>query len=273
MTKRMPTTLCLVAFALAANPCGAGDQTPAVKPLAHAHAHNDYLHRRPLRDALDHGFTSVEADIFLIDGKLLVAHDEKDVRPERTLMGLYLDPLRELARRNGGWVFDKGRSVLLLIDVKSEAESTYAALHGILSEYRDILTSVEDGKFEAKAVTVVVSGNRAIETIAAQKKRYAAIDGRFLDLESTLPAHLIPLISDNWQKHFKWTGDGPIADAEREKLHAIVKQAHERGRRVRLWATPEAPAVWKELLAAGVDLINADDLQGLENYLRHAGKE
>jgi len=32
-------------------------------PLIPAHAHNDYLHARPLLDALDHGFCSVEADI------------------------------------------------------------------------------------------------------------------------------------------------------------------------------------------------------------------
>jgi hypothetical protein len=273
MTKPMPAVVCFVAFALAPNPCRAGDQTLAVKPLAHAHAHNDYLHERPLRDALDHGFTSVEADVFLVDSQLLVAHDEKDVRPERTLTALYLDPLRERARRNGGWVFDKGRPFTLLIDVKSEAEPTYAALHRILTEYKGILTTVDDGKLEIKAVTIIVSGNRAIETIAAQKKRYAAIDGRFSDLDSTHPAHLIPFISDNWQKHFQWTGNGPFPDAEREKLRAIVKQAHERGRRVRLWATPESPVVWKELLAAGVDLINTDDLQGFEDYLCHAGKE
>ena len=35
----------------------------AVIPLARAHAHNDYLHPRPMLDALDAGFTSVEADI------------------------------------------------------------------------------------------------------------------------------------------------------------------------------------------------------------------
>jgi glycerophosphoryl diester phosphodiesterase len=268
MTKPMRATVCLVAFVLAANPCRAGDQTSAVKPLAHAHAHNDYLHRRPLRDALDHGFMSVEADIFLVDGQLLVAHDEKDVRPERTLTGMYLDPLRERSRANGGWVFDKGRPFTLLIDIKSEAEATYAALHIVLADYSDLLTTVDDGKLETKAVTIIVSGNRAIESISAQERRYAAIDGRFSDLDSAHRAHLIPLISDNWQKHFQWTGDGPFPDAEREKLHAIVKQAHERGRRVRLWATPEGPAVWKELLSAGVDLINTDDLEGLDDYLR-----
>src|SRR4051794_2449732 len=66
-------------------------------PLVHAHAHNDYEHARPLLDALDNGFCSVEADIHLVDGKLLVAHDRAHVRPDRTLQSLYLDPLRERA--------------------------------------------------------------------------------------------------------------------------------------------------------------------------------
>ena len=83
----------------AASPCPAragrrpGTAAPARYPLRHAHAHNDYEHPRPLLDALDHGFTSVEADVFLVDGQLLVAHDPADLDPARTLESLYLDPL------------------------------------------------------------------------------------------------------------------------------------------------------------------------------------
>ena len=33
-------------------------------------------------------------------------------------------------------------------------------------------------------------------------------------------------------------------------------------------ATPDDPAVWRELADAGVDLLNADDLAGLERFLR-----
>src|SRR5262249_28110050 len=73
----------------------------APRPLRHAHAHNDYEHKRPLFDALECRFCSVEADVWLVDGKLLVAHDRNQVKPERTLQSLYLDPLRERARRNG----------------------------------------------------------------------------------------------------------------------------------------------------------------------------
>ena len=70
-------------------------ENAAVVPLPQAHAHNDYEHARPLFDALDHGFCSIEADIWLVDDQLLVAHDFDKVSPERTLQGLYLDPLLE----------------------------------------------------------------------------------------------------------------------------------------------------------------------------------
>ena len=47
------------------------------KLLTNAHAHNDYEHTHPLADALEQGFCSIEADIHLVNGKLLVAHDLK----------------------------------------------------------------------------------------------------------------------------------------------------------------------------------------------------
>jgi hypothetical protein len=240
----------------------------SVKPLAAAHAHNDYLHERPLFDALDHGFTSVEADVFLVEGKLLVAHDVTGLRPDRTLAALYLDPLRKRIRDRHGWTFDKGRTLTLLIDIKSDAETTYAALHGVLSEYAEILTTVADGVLETKGVTVIISGNRPREAIARQKLRYAGIDGRLTDLDSIVPANLLPLISDNWKNHFTWNGQGAFPAGERDQLNALVKQAHAKGRRIRFWATPESTAVWRELRAAEVDLINTDDLDGLQKFLK-----
>jgi hypothetical protein len=98
------------------------------------HAHNDYEHARPLLDALEQGFFSVEADIHLVDGKLLVAHDRAGVRPERTLEALYLEPLARRVKENGGQVYPGGRGFVLLVDIKTEAESTYAALDKVLGE-------------------------------------------------------------------------------------------------------------------------------------------
>jgi hypothetical protein len=62
-------------------------------PLPKAFAHNDYWHNRPLYDALDHGFLNVEADIYLRDDELLVAHILPSFQKRRTLEQLYLKPL------------------------------------------------------------------------------------------------------------------------------------------------------------------------------------
>jgi hypothetical protein len=245
-------------------------QPARVKALHHAHAHNDYLHERPLLDALDRGFASVEADVFLVDGRLLVAHTVLGLDPERTLETLYLDPLRERLRAGGGKLFADGTSLTLLVDLKADGEATYRALAKTLAQYDDIITVVRDGRLEQKPVTVIVSGERPRETIAADKVRYVGIDGRLGDLDSKLPSHLLPLISDNWSNHFKWRGEGNMPPAEKEKLAAIVEQAHAAGRRVRFWAAPDRPAIWRQLHAAGVDLINTDDLDGLAEFLRDA---
>src|SRR5260221_9689444 len=129
----------------------AAKETPAPRPLPRAHAHNDYEHTRPLADALDQGFCSVEADIHLIQGHLLVAHDPRALRPERSLQALYLDPLKKRITENGGRVYRDGPSVTLMIDVKSDAAQSYAALKETLKPYESILTVFREGKIEPGA--------------------------------------------------------------------------------------------------------------------------
>jgi hypothetical protein len=51
----------------------------------------------------------------------------------------------------------------------------------------------------------------------------------------------------------------------------MVERAHQQGRRLRLWGAPDHIAAWKELLDAGVDLINTDDLEGLRDFLIRSG--
>jgi len=259
------TVLSLLAIAQLA--AGQSEPTKPVKPLPQAHAHNDYEHPRPLFDALDHGFCSVEADIWLTPQGMLVAHDRNDLKPERTLQKLYLDPLRKRTKQNGGRVYRDGPPFYLLIDVKTAADETYAALDRILAEYDDILSVTSGGKAEQKAVTVILSGNRAIEAITKQPVRYVAIDGRPENLQSNELAALVPWISANWTLLFTWKGAGPMPAEEQRKLRELVGKAHDQGRKVRFWATPENEAVWVELTAAGVDYINTDKLAELHKFL------
>ena len=241
-------------------------------PLVRAHAHNDFEHQVPLFDALEHGFTSIEVDIHLVGGELSVAHDIDEVQPGRTLISLYLDPLRQRITDYGGRVYLRGPQITLLIDIKTEAEPTYLALRSILEEYQDIFTVFGPSGVIEGPILAIVSGNRPRGLMKSESVRYAAYDGRMEDLGSADPASFIPLISDKWTDIFTWEGIGPMPEQERKTLRDIVERAHLEARRVRFWATPDNPstardAVWLELLEAGVDLINTDDLQGLQRFL------
>ncbi len=99
-----------------------------------------------------------------------------------------------------------------------------------------------------------------------------------LYVKSEAPADLMPLISDNWNSHFSWKGVGEMPDAERRKLSQVVQTAHGKGRRVRFWATPDKPSparesLWRELVSAGVDMLNTDDLEGLQQFLLANGAD
>ena len=50
-----------------------------------------------------------------MDGQLLVAHDMEDVQEGLTLQSLYLDPLRERVKQNGGRVYPDGPGFTLFI--------------------------------------------------------------------------------------------------------------------------------------------------------------
>ncbi|MDQ4109944.1 MAG: phosphatidylinositol-specific phospholipase C/glycerophosphodiester phosphodiesterase family protein [Actinomycetota bacterium] len=242
-------------------------------PHPQAHAHNDYEHERPLLDALEHGFTSVEADVWLVDGELLVAHDAEDLAPTRTLEGLYLAPLKKLVSGKGRDVYPGYDGTFqLLIDIKNTGEATYAAIEKELGGYEELFTRYENGTVKDGPVEAVISGDRPLETMRRATERLSFYDGRMSDLHSGIPASLMPLVSDNWTKVFVWQGIGPMPETERRKLHEIVDHAHAQGYRVRFWATPDTDgpareAVWTELLAAGVDHINTDDLAALDAFL------
>ncbi|RPJ56822.1 MAG: hypothetical protein EHM23_22450 [Acidobacteria bacterium] len=260
----------MISFVLLSGGTFAQTVSNANQWLVQAHSHNDYRHSRPLLDALDRGFCSVEADVFLVNGQLLVAHDEDEIRPERSLRSLYLEPLAARLRKQAGPAAVPACPLTLLIDVKSEAESAWKALALVLREYRDILTVFEGEKVRWGALTVIISGNRAASLMMAEKERYAGVDGRLSDVDLGLKPVLMPLLSDDWTRYFNWSGQGPILPKERDQLKYMVEKAHSRGYRVRFWGAPDTPAGWALLKDAAVDYINTDDLDGLSKFLKGA---
>ena len=248
---------------------GCGLQSKEKALIIPAHAHNDYEHTRPLLDALDYKFKSIEADVFSIGDSLFIAHDSNQIRSGKTLRKLYLDRLKIMVTKNNGSVYGEGTELILLIDIKDNGLRTYKLLHQILESYKGMLTSYNSGIKNPGSIAVIVSGNRPFEYMQNQVVRYAGYDGRISDLDSGISASLMPLVSDNWQRHFKWNGVGRMPATEKDKLLLIVQKTHENGYILRFWATHDKPgierdAVWNELKNAHVDLIGSDDLKGLQ---------
>ena len=254
----------------AAWPCDAESAKPAADPapLVRAHAHNDYYHKRPLLDALASGFCSVEADVFLKDDTLLVAHSRFELKKERTLESLYLAPLAKRVKANGGSVYKTKAPFHLMIDFKTDGPATYTALKPLLEKYRSMLTAFTSDTTQPGAVTIVISGSRPRAAMEKDTARLAGYDGRLGDLGKAESRHFMPWISDSWRSHFKWRGKGGLSAREQAKLANIVKSAHANGQKIRFWAAPDTPAAWEVYHRAGVDFINTDHLENLAEFLR-----
>lgn len=228
----------------------------ASRPILHSH--NDYLRERPLHQALDHGFRSVEADVFLIDGELRVAHERENTRPGRTLESLYLEPLRTRAQ-------EPGLDLILLVDIKAEGEAVYRELRARLPQY-PYLTRWESGRRKAGKVMVILSGDRPIETVRAEANRWVALDGRLPDLDGELDPELFPLVSDSWSR-LGWTSGSPAAGEALDRLRSAVGKARAKGVLLRFWGVPDRPALWGQLRDEGVPVIGTDQIESLARFL------
>ena len=232
-------------------------RTPGSLP---GYVHNDY--RRgdpPLQEALALGYAGVEADVFLVAGELLLGHDRKEVRPDRTLRGVYLEPLR-LAAAGRAAIRPDGQPFLLNVELKQDDPAAFAALHALLLEYRDVLVTVEDGRVRDGAVQVVLVGwQPPLAELAALPVRCCAVQRYWRDLppdHAALPAHLLKLVTVQYPQHFAWDGKGPVPPEFARRL-AELRAARDAvpGRWLRVFKVPQRAAVYEALIAGGVDLI------------------
>lgn len=236
--------------------------------LANAFAHNDYSHKRPLYDALDNGFTHVEADIYLRNGKLVVAHILPMVQSKGTLESLYLAPLKACISGQSKLALQPKSPVTLMIDIKSNANKTYAVLETLLQKYKSIISGYENGNYIQRQINVVITGNKPYKKIKEEQNRLAFIDEDLTKTyRDTLVSNVYQTASCKYSKMLGWNGKGEMPIAQRKKLCAFVAMAHKFGKKVRLWASPENENVWKGLLNCGVDLINTDKLPELKSFL------
>lgn len=234
-----------------------------------AHSHNDYEHKRPLFDALDAGFASVEADIYLVDGKLLVAHDRKDVRPDRTLEALYINPILERIQRSG-YVQSGVPTFQLMIDIKANAADVLPVLDRVLKPCERWLSHTNRSDYAPGALEIVLSGDRPIRQLSARRERNMFIDARVEDLQNP-QSGVFRMVSEAWLSHIPWFGSGLISRKHRDWLADYVHRADDLGIKSRFWGLPDTPTGWRILEAAGVSWIGTDKLDTCAKWMSSRG--
>jgi alkaline phosphatase len=234
---------------------------PKTYTTANAHSHNDYEQPVPFHMAWQQRFGSMEADIFLRNGKLIVAHDSAQLARKWTLDSLYLGPLLLQIEKNGGRVYpDKKRSLQLMIDIKSEAVSTLDRLVQKIKQYPSLTN--------AGSLKIVISGSRPAPAQFASYPSWIKFDGELRRDYKRDELKKIEMLSDNFARYSSWKGKDTIPEKDRLALKQMVDKAHKLKKKIRFWNAPDTPESWKLFKELGVDYINTDKIEELSRFLR-----
>jgi len=228
--------------------------------VANAHSHNDYENTEPFQMAYMEQFGSIEADIFLQDNDLIVAHDNSEVQQHRTLEQLYLQHLEIAIRKNNGFVYpDNNRQLQMLVDIKTDAVSTLDKLVSVLSAHPTLINN--------RSLHWVITGNRPDAAKYKSYPQFIRFDGELSNDYDDDALSKIDLLSDDFKRYSTWTGKNALPSADSMKLKAVIDKAHEKHKPVRLWNAPDMANAWIQLMKLNVDYINTDRIKELSAYL------
>lgn len=246
-----------------------GINLTAQQILPNGHSHNDYVHPHPLLDALSYGFKSIEIDVWLYNGKLVVDHDGIGLDTKKEIEELYLKPIAERIKARNGWVYDRDTTpTVFMIEFKNDGELCYVKLKEIIEKYKPLFC---DRMGKGGPIKILITGNKPWKTLLQGNEQFVTADGDIKQIAESTPAYIIERVSDPYTNHFTWRGRGKMPKAQKEKLLELVKVAHYHGRQIRFYSLPQNERVWAALLDAGVDWINVDKLEKFATFYKAYG--
>ena len=225
-------------------------------------SHNDYLQDNPFEKAYNLNVGYIEADVFLRGNKLMVAHTAVEIKSERTLENLYLDPIKNKIKTNSGNIYpDTSKQLTLMIDLKTEGITTLNAIVEHLKNYPAITS--------CKSLTIAISGNVPDTAQWKNFPRYITFDGRPTKPYSKDQLQRVSFISNSFNTYSSWNGKGKISEADVKKITEVISSVHAQGKKIRFWGAPDVPNCWTTFLELGVDIIGTDNITALEGYLQN----
>jgi len=228
--------------------------------VANTHSHNDYEQSIPFWLAWQAGFGSIEADIWLQEGRVLIGHNREEIKAGRTLEEYYIKPLLSCLEKNNGHPYsDTTRRLQMLIDVKADSVAALAALIQLLGKY----PALEQCPY----IRWVISGNRPAPALYTSYPSFIAFDGILGRTYTPEALSRIVMMSDDLRRLTHWNGLTELPPADRRLIETAIRDAHQQHLPVRFWDAPDTPAAWKQLMDLHADYINTDHIRELAAYL------
>lgn len=229
--------------------------------LPASHAHNDYNKcRKPLINALEMGFLSIEVDVFYYKKKLKIAHVPFLLGCQPDLEKLYFEPLLQFLESR-----EKDTCITIMIDIKNKKDLVYIELKALVLKYEHLLSYYDKRKhlMVNRKVKLLISGQKPYEQLLKDTITYLFIDGNPGD-ENRIDPNLMPRISQSFRGYFKAKNKkDPKVWVEIAKKTEALK---EKNISFRFWAVPNDKKIWKKLLDSGVSWINVDQLKKYQSF-------
>ncbi len=232
---------------------------------ANVHSHNDYEQKIPFWLAYNENFGSIEADIFLENGELLVAHNREELARHRTLEEYYLLNLQHCMEKNGNHPFaDTSRKLQVLIDIKTDSIATLNKLIEVLKRYPVLINN--------PSLTFVITGRRPKPSGFIKYPPFISFDGILSETYSKEALAKIVLFSDDFKTYSHWNGNGAVPANEWALLQSAVSKAHLLKKPVRFWNAPDFVNAWYRFIQLGVDYINTDHIAEISAFMQNLSK-
>lgn len=215
------------------------------------HSHNDYKNPVPLLNALESKAWSIEADVFLVRGSVLVGHTLKETTKKKSLQSLYIQPIISLYKRNNGKISaDSSYLTNLVIDIKQNDPELLNALVDLFNP----LGYYFDRSVNPYAVQIIISGHRGPISDWESYPSFLFFDGRPFEDYDTPALRKVAMISDNYFKYI----DTRSNRGDSTKIRLVINKSKAINKPVRFWGSPDNEGVWQFLVQCGVDILNTD---------------
>lgn len=230
------------------------------------HSHNDYRQLVPFYQAYLQRVASIEVDIFYHDNLLLVGHDLEDLDNEYTISKLYLDPIVELFKKNGGTAWpDSDEKMILLVDLKSSADPALSELVKLLEQYPEVFNPEQN----PNAVKVVISGSVPKAEDFENYSTTVSFDGKLNQTYTSKQLQRVAMISAPFFDYAQWNGIGSMRKDEQDNVQNAINEAHKQNKPIRFWASPDEVDAWDILHKMGVDFINTDKIEECTDFFKN----